>query len=344
MLKPILHRLALRAERFAEGMGRLRGQAPKGREVDPHIGFATPEHLIARGRVLARIDRSAVREGQGRWANLRQMVRLFLTDEVADVELRHGAVTGRSDEEGYFQLLLPRDEKTGWREVELEVEGREGHVSCPIFVPRQDADFMVISDIDDTMMQTGAYSLLRNLWTSFTGNANTRHIFADAVELMELLSDEGRNPIFYVSSSPWNMHRFLVDVFDRAGLVKGPMFLRDLGLSETKFITDGHGNHKGQSIDLLLRANPDLPAILIGDTGQKDAAIYREAVLRHPEQIRAVMLRAPGPGLDARDERDLDALRKTGIFVFAGPDFDGADPRQALLAGTHQRSSARKEA
>ncbi len=56
-------------------------------------------------------------------------------------------------------------------------------------------------DIDDTMMQTGAYSLARNLWTTFTGSALTRDVFPDAVALMTRLHD-GMNPVFYVSSAP----------------------------------------------------------------------------------------------------------------------------------------------
>lgn len=90
------------------------------------------------------------------------------------------------------------------------------------------------------------------------------------------------------------------------------MLLRDLGLSETQFITSGHGDHKGRSIDRLMAANPDLPVILIGDTGQKDAEIYLAARRRHPCRVRAVLLRR------ARRDGDvavLDALTATGVLL-----------------------------
>ena len=302
---------------------RLLNRTGKDRIVEAYAGYATDDQMIVRGRVLTALRRNEPLPQQGVWTNVRQMLSLFLTDEVAEVTVRAGRSRARTDEEGYFQIVLPRPEARGWIEVPVTIDGRQGSTPCPVLVPRADAEFMVISDIDDTMMETGAYSLARNLWTSFTGNALTRRVFPDAVALIRDLSANGRNPVYYVSSSPWNLYSFLTAIFERAGLVPGPMFLRDLGLSETKLITDGHGSHKGGSIDLLLAGSAPLQAILIGDTGQKDARIYREAFERHPGRIRGIVLRVPGPGLDAADRQDLAALERAGIELFHGSDFTG---------------------
>lgn len=320
MIKRLLHRTALSAERLSD---RLFHRTGDGREIDPYIGYDSPEGTVLRGRVLSHLHRDDPLEGQSKLANLRDMLELFATDEVADAQVTSDGVSARTDEEGYFALTLPRRDRAGWLTEYVHVEGRANPVECPVLVPRPDARFMVISDIDDTMMETGAYSLVRNLVTSFTGNATTRRVFPDSIALMNALSDAGRNPVFYVSSSPWNLHDFLSDVFAHSGLVRGPMFLRDLGLSETKFITEGHGNHKGASIDTILAANPDLPAILLGDTGQHDAQIYRDVIERHPGRIAAVGLRAPGPGMDAADRHDLSALEASRTPTFAGRDFEG---------------------
>ncbi|WP_324754300.1 phosphatase domain-containing protein [Roseovarius sp. Pro17] len=318
MFKRLIHRAALKAERVAD---QLFSRTGKGRVIDPYIGYATPDQIILRGRVLSKLRHSSAVEGQTRLTNLRQMLGMFLTDEVRDVTVRCGDAEALTDEEGYFTLLLPRDARTGRHSEQVYIEEGQVPTLCPFLVPAVDARFMVISDIDDTMLETGAYSLMRNLFTSFTGNSLTRLVFPDAVDLMNALSEGGRNPIYYVSSSPWNLHDFLADIFENTRLVRGPMFLRDLGLSDTKFITDGHGSHKGASIDHILRANPDLPTILLGDTGQHDARIYRDVIERHNDRIIAVGLRTPGAGIDAQDKRDLDAIAATGVAHFAGPDF-----------------------
>ena len=226
-----------------------------------------------------------------------------------------------TDEEGYFELRLPRDGEAGWSERELVLSANGATAVCPVLAARSGPGTMVISDIDDTVMRTGADTLVKNLWTSFTGNVLTRQIFSDAAVLMHRLHDGGDRPVVYVSSSPWNIHGFLQDVFAHASVVRGPMFLRDLGLSKTKLITEGHGNHKGEAIDTILASIPDRQAILMGATGQKDALIYREAILRHPGRIAAVVLRTPGPGIQADDERAIRLLRETGVAVFCGRSF-----------------------
>jgi phosphatidate phosphatase APP1 len=324
-MKEIVHRLALVAEKLFD---RVFGRTGKGRVIDPYKGYATPDHLVVRGRVLSEVTRRDPKAGQSWLTNLRQMLALFLTDEVARVEVRSGGVRATTDEEGYFTLTLPRVDAPGWHDIPVSVAGFEDVTTCPTLVPRDDAQFLVISDIDDTVLQTGAYVLWRNLLTSLTGNSLTRHVFPDAITLMHRLSAEGRNPIFYVSSSPWNFNQFLDQIFKRAGLVKGPTFLRDLGLSENQFITGTHGDHKGGSIDTILAANPHLPVILMGDTGQHDAQVYLDAIARHPDRIRCVVLREPGPGPQGEAKAAMARIKATGVALLHAPDFTGMAPEQ----------------
>ncbi|AHD02551.1 App1 family protein [Leisingera methylohalidivorans] len=324
MLKKALHRIALGAERLLDRVPPRRNRSGADLVIDPHIGYSTAEHVIVRGRVLRGLRGSTARHEQGVLRNVWQMVSLFLTDEVAGVTVAHGRATAVTDDEGYFQLLLPVGRPPGWHDIKVTIANGGTASACPVFVPRPDARFLVISDIDDTVLHTSAYSLLRNLWTTFSGNALTRRIYPDSAALLQSLSENGRNPVFYVSSSPWNMHGFLTQVFSQAGLVRGPMFLRDLGLSETQFISAGHGSHKGSSVDALLKAHPTLPAVLVGDTGQKDASIYRDAVQRHPGRVSAVLLKVPQNGLDADDRHDLKQLRASGVHVFPASSFEGA--------------------
>ncbi len=326
-MKKLLHRAALNAELVLD---RAFGGTGKSRVIDPYLGYATPDALVLRGRVLSRLNGRAAQEGQGRLTNLRSMIGLFVTDEVAGATVHAKGVQAKTDEEGYFTLTLPKPDTHGWHQVPVHIEGFEDTTLCEALVPHADARFLVISDIDDTVLKTGAYQLWRNLWTSLTGNALTRQVFPDAVALMTRLSDGGRNPIFYVSSSPWNFHSFLAQIFKRTGLVRGPKFLRDLGLSENQFITGTHGDHKGGSIDTILSAQPGLPVILIGDTGQHDAEVYLDAARRHPDRIKAVVLREPGPGPDAKMRHAMGEIEASGVTLYHGTDFSGMTPDAEL--------------
>jgi len=321
-LKRALHRLAIWAEKITHPLTSTSQKPPV---IEPYLGFATSTGVVVRGRALTGLRRTTPDPRHGRFTNFRQMVGLFLTDEVAGVRVR--AISQdrsvRTDEEGYFRLDLPRAAlQPGWHTIALDIPGQaDSVVMADTMFTDPDARYGVISDIDDTLMQTGAYSVLRNLWTSLTGSALTRQVFADAVDLIDRLHD-GRNPVYYVSSSPWNLHAFLDNVlFTRAGLVRGPLFLRDLGISPTQFVSSTHGEHKGAQIDILFEAHPHLRFVLIGDSGQHDAEVYRDAASRWPGRIAQVVLRKANPRPDAAVDLALEDLRAMGIPVWTGEDY-----------------------
>lgn len=72
-----------------------------------------------------------------------------------------------------------------------------------------------------------------------------------------------------------------------------------------------------------MAANPRLGYVLMGDTGQHDATVYRDAIARHPGRVLAVVLRKPGPGPDAQSRAAMDEIRVAGVPVFDVENFSG---------------------
>ncbi|KIT15338.1 phosphatase domain-containing protein [Jannaschia aquimarina] len=323
MLKTLALRAGARVEGLLEKIGDRDDSAPV---LDPYIGYATPDGWVLRARVLSHLRRAEPVPEQSRWTNLRQMTNLFITDEVSGVTVEAAGVVGTSDAEGYVTMTVPAQPADGaWADVTMKIAGTgdaAAEADCPVRLYGAEARHIVISDVDDTMIVTGAHNLATNLWTTFTGSALTRKVYPDAVRLMERLAPGG--PVFYVSSSPWNLHAFLETLlFARSGLPRGPMFLRDLGLTEDG-VGQSHLGHKGAAIDTILAAVPELPVYLLGDTGQKDSAVYLEAARRHPGRIAGVGLREPAEGVSGDDADQIAALEALGIPVWHGQFFDGA--------------------
>ncbi|MEM7736396.1 MAG: App1 family protein, partial [Deinococcota bacterium] len=99
------------------------------------------------------------------------------------------------------------------------------------------------------------------------------------------------NPIFYVSSSPWNLYDMLTDFFDINDIPAGPLMLRDWGIKPSELLPFGHKTHKLDSITGIMDAYPDLPFVLIGDSGQEDPEIYTTLVSKYPSRIKAIYIR-----------------------------------------------------
>src|SRR5690606_18189939 len=99
-----------------------------------------------------------------------------------------------------------------------------------------------------------------------------------------------RNPLAYVTSSPYNLHGLLDLIFKENGLPPGPFFMTDWGLDEDKWLRRSHRDHKLEAIRQALSWYPDRPAILLGDTTQHDVPVYVEAALEHPGRITMILI------------------------------------------------------
>ena len=129
---------------------------------------------------------------------------------------------------------------------------------------------------------------------TFTGSALTRTPFPGAAELYRDLAADDTNPVFYVSSSPWNLHAFLLAFLRHRDFPLGPVLLRDL-LGTRAGREEKHGR-----IREVLETHPDLRFVLLGDSGEKDPQIYADIVAEHPGRVLAVYIREvrldPGDG------------------------------------------------
>lgn len=310
-------RYAHRAEMMIDRLRPKRGEGDL--IIEPYIGYSTSKGVVARGRVLEAPTVGLLDKVLENSGTAGRMLQNFVTSEVAGVELKAGDQTCVSDEEGYFTVSLGNDAvSAGLAPVTIARSGDE--FNLPVALTDDNATHAVISDIDDTLIQTGAWQLTRNLWTTFTTSSEERVVFDDTVALIASRLG-GVNPVFYVSSSPWNLHQYLLEIFKRANIPMGPIFLRDLGIDETKFIKSSHGSHKGDAINTILAANPDLTFTLVGDTGQHDGTVYLDAIKNNPNRITEVFLRNAGE-LDAHDADVATKIRSTGTEYYSGQSFD----------------------
>lgn len=296
--------------------------------IMPYRGFGTPERVWTKGRVIEAKKITAATQGAGILDNAWRTINRYDSDEIPGAEVRVDldgvAKTVTTDEEGFFEtelaVNLPVQEHAAWHDVHADLVsapcGGIANVSAPahILVPGTGARFGVISDIDDTIVKTGATNFLKNWRTVIVNNAASRVAFRGVAELYQALQGEDRNPVFYISSSPWN----LFDLFERymvvQGLPLGPMLLKDLGLDDGKWLTGGHSGHKLAQVERLLSTYPDMRFILVGDSGQRDAFIYRDAVKKHPGRFLAVFIR------DVTDaDRDSELASILREIEAAGP-------------------------
>lgn len=312
-----LYRTAAGLERRFD---RLRPARASGRLViSPYRGFGRGREMLVRGRVLVERNITRATEEEGLWRNLLNTYRRFQSDEVAGARVRascrNSVVESATDDEGFFTIRLePAEIEAGrlWHEVSLELPGFNAVATAHVLVPPADAEFAVISDIDDTIVQTNATSLV-GMVRSVLRNAASRLPFEGVSDLYRALH-RGRNPIFYVSSSPWNLYELLHDFMALNQIPHGPMLLQDWGIDEDTLLHDEHERHKLAQIGAILDYYPERRFILIGDSGQRDPEIYLQVIQAHRERIAGAFIRDVTP--DLRDQcvaRIIEESKAAGV-------------------------------
>ena len=277
-------------------------------DIVAYRGHGTAHRLYVHGRVLQSQGVSRAEAGDSTWRNLLNTLRRLESDPLprALIRARVGDTEHRitADDEGFFGGWLPAGvappAEPLWRPVELELLGplppdhADVRATELVMVPPVAAAYGVISDLDDTVIQSHITSFLRAARTMLLDNARTRLPFPGVAAFYQALHNGNSvapNPIWYVSSSPWNLHDLLSEFIELQGIPMGPLLLRDWDLNRAMAASDRHLTHKGTLIREIMQLHPTLPFILIGDSGQHDPEIYKGIVEEFPDRILAVYIR-----------------------------------------------------
>ncbi len=320
-------------------------------EILPYRGHGTRNELFLKGRVLETLGLPPPSADDSWRRNLRNMARRFLSSEVPHAHIRahHDGqeIEAKADKEGYFDLRFgltqPLEGDASWRQVQVELIwpriGSESRARGRVLVPTR-ARFGVISDLDDTVLQSSVTDFLKMARVVLLGNAHTRLPFEGVAAFYRALqrgaSGGEFNPIFYVSSSPWNLYDLLEDFMDLHGVPAGPLFLRDWSPTNLR----GGAEHKLRVLRTLLATYPDLPFVLIGDSGERDPEIYQKVVREHPGRISAVYIRdVTTTERDAVVHGISRELRDLGVEMLLTPDTveaaNHAAKRGLISSGLH---------
>lgn len=284
----------------------------------PFYGFGNTTQVHLNGRVLEEEGISHHEDHDSVFTNLRNMWKRYETDEIPHVRIK-ATFQGQekiitTDTEGYFNVAFDFKDSLPahvlWHTIDLELLDNivknqpKVTAKAEVMVPPADAKFGIISDVDDTILVSRSTEMIKKAQLTFFNNARTRLPFKGVSAFYGALQKGGdgkrHNPVFYVSSSAWNLYDLLVHFCEIHDIPKGPFLLRDLGVTTHKFIKKGHIGHKIEKIKQVFDSYPDLPFVLIGDSGQKDPEIYEKVVQHYPQKILAIYIRDVSK--DGRDQ------------------------------------------
>lgn len=302
-----------------------------------YAGYRNAHTLRLKGRIVR--YRKPLDAGEGTLTRLRAMMEIYNSHELQGVQVRlNGYGTSAetvSDPEGYFTFELPLDlplpERTEWERVKLSTPGTEAQkaeIEVPVMAPGTDNHWGIISDIDDTVVETGATNFLKNWRRVLVDRPQDRLAVPGASTLYKMIAEDHAapaRPFFYVSSSPWNLYGFITEFMELNAIPHGPMFLKDYGIDENQLIGRGHDEHKLEAIETVLGFYPGLRFLLVGDNGQRDVEIYSKVVEDFGARVAGVFIRdVSGTCREGVKAELLKGIEAAGVPTFCGAGFDAA--------------------
>ena len=286
----------------------MRGNQAEGQlAIQPYRGYGSHDEIFLMGLVVRQPAARGHTQAGTLGRDLLDIGRRILRRGVANAVLvtRFSGTEQRvtTDRDGYFFVHLhprqppPTDQL--WHQIELELVHPDNSLDTVIghvFVPPESARYVVISDIDDTVIYTGVANKLKMLWRLFVQGAQSRVAFPGVAALYRALyhgvSGADQNPLLYVSRGPWSIYEVLDEFFQHHDIPVGPvLFLREWGVSLRHPFPRRAKDHKHVLIREMLQRYPHLPFVLIGDSGQHDPEIYAQMVREHPGRVLAIYIR-----------------------------------------------------
>ncbi len=296
--------------------------------VQLYRGYANKQELIVMGHVLQRTFQYDFQKKN--FKNATSIINLFRIKTLSnfDVYLKFGAkeIRTRTLPDGYFKFCIPLEKEFqfGWMEYEVSIRHKNEINTCKgSFIRPHQGNLGIISDIDDTFLISHTRNIFKKIYILLFKNVNDRKVFKDVVAHYQALSTAGRNnkeernAFFYISSSEWNLYRFIVKFTKIHQLPRAVILLKDIKSGITDFFFSGRGshNHKFDKIKHVLEFYPNLKYVLLGDDSQQDPFLYEHICKIFPVTVSAVYIRQTGKNKKRKVQNVLENLSALDVSI-----------------------------
>lgn len=280
------------------------GRASEPPVVTVYGGYGHPGYFMVWGRVLEDDEAPEPHPHRGAIRNAISNLRTLESDEIADaavrITLQGRTYTATTDAEGIFvverQVAAPTLQP-GPHTVMATAPELPGSPTGEgvVYITGSAPGIVMVSDIDDTVLQTGVRNKLRMAIDVLTRNAAQLAPVPGAPEAYRTAVTDDTLTV-YLSGSPINFFNRLQHFLRRWRFPAGPLLLKNFGEGSLR---DQQG-YKGTQLAKLMATFPQHCFVLIGDSGEQDPEIYMAARERSSRVGAIVIRQVVGDTDDAR--------------------------------------------
>lgn len=267
-------------------------------EVEPawieiYTAYATPTGGVYLGRVHKGTPQQPSSEGESHSRGFRRFLHSFDTSPVAyaDVSVTIGKKTSqiKTNDRGYFELSCPRELTAPSAQTKIHLaDPRYSAVDVELEIPvfAKGPGIGIISDVDDTLLDTGVRSKIDLAHRALHDSSRIQPFDGAAQTLAALTAPPEVRPLFYVSGSPTILYQRISEAFQFNHFPKFPIILKRLSSDS---MTDQMA-YKFPHLLKLVDSFPERKWILFGDSTEKDPEIYARLMRERPGRYEGVYI------------------------------------------------------
>ncbi|CCH41068.1 Actin patch protein 1 [Wickerhamomyces ciferrii] len=242
---------------------------------------------------------------------LKERIASFVNRSIGNLELniaiggsnRHELKTLKilTDNNGNFNMDVITKFKPSYVQVAVSEDEKIFEFKDVMFPG--ESKFGIISDIDDTIKQTGVCGDKRKMFrNTFVDDMSTWEV-PGVADFYRFLHQKYDVSFFYVSNSPYQLYSNLMKFFNMFEFPKGAIYLkRYTGNILNSFMEPSHSRKKAP-LERIISHFSNRKFFLIGDTSEQDLEAYVDIARLYPDNIAGIYLRV------APNSMNLDTLK-----------------------------------
>lgn len=193
--------------------------------------------------------------------------------------------TTETNSSGRFSTRI----KLNTRPSIVSVQAHDNLVSFEEIINVEPFGISVISDIDDTIKNTGILGNKRELFRNVFVH-DYEKISIDGVQRWYAKLQAQGVKFHYVSNSPWQLYPTISEYLRNSKFPRGSMHLKEYSGFLNGLFEPAH-EKKRMNLNQILKDFPDRKFILVGDSGEGDLEAYIDIARRFPLQVLAIYIR-----------------------------------------------------
>ena len=271
--------------------------------------YGNAHHILIQGRMEEKKTFSQAKKDdswfQNLWRTLRQVKGEEIKNRTIFALVNGEKFQSQGDDEGYFSFDITTQHalKTGYEKIILTIEGNSDASEAEAMIVGSEPLVGIISDFDDTIIVSNVTNKVELGYNTVFKNYKQRTVVPTMLERFEKIltqnPKDAPSTLFILSGSPQQLFFAVEDFLAFHHFPRHTLILKKAHGDNTDPLTDQFA-YKTQKIERLIKLYPTMEWIMFGDSGERDAEVYKFIKKKYPSKVRAYYIRDVESGVITR--------------------------------------------